>query len=85
MLQLLVPDQLLGRIFAIDFGLNTITFSLSTFLVGIALQGRDARAVAAAMGIVFVVYAFIWGGLVLYSRRQHSQAWSEGPSDAEMG
>lgn len=78
MLQLLVPDRLRGRIFAIDFGLNTVTASLSTFLVGLALEQIDARAVAMMMGIVFVIFAFLWGGMVMWSQRRHSDAWTEG-------
>lgn len=77
MLQLLVPDRLRGRIFAIDFGLNTVTASLSTFLVGLTLEQVDARVVAMTLGIVFVIFALLWGGIVLWSRHRHSDAWAE--------
>ncbi len=76
MLQILTPDYLRGRIFAIDFGTNTVTTALSTFLVGLVLEQWDARIVASAMAVVFIVYAFLWGGLVLFSQRQHPQAWT---------
>jgi MFS family permease len=84
MLQLLVPDHLRGRIFAIDFGMNTVTSALSTFLVGIAVEGSDARSVALAMGVVFVVYALVWGGLVLASQRRNSEAWGNAPGEVEL-
>jgi DHA3 family macrolide efflux protein-like MFS transporter len=74
-LQILTPDRLRGRIFAIDFGTNTLTNALSTFLVGLALEQWDARPVAVAMAVVFVVYAFLWGSAVLFSQHQHPQAW----------
>ncbi|MDE3088414.1 MAG: MFS transporter [Chloroflexota bacterium] len=77
MLQLLVPDHLRGRIFAIDFGSNTVTSALSTFLVGLLLEKWDARVVAAAMGVVFIVYAFVWGGAVIVSQRRHAAAWKD--------
>lgn len=77
MLQLLVPDRLRGRIFAIDFGLNTVTAALSTFLVGIALESWDARTVAAVMGIVFVAFALLWAGAILLSRSRSPELWEE--------
>lgn len=77
MLQVLVPDRLRGRIFAIDFGLNTVMAALSTFLVGVALGSLDARPVAAAMGVIFVVFAIVWGGLVLASQRRNARAWED--------
>ncbi len=76
MLQLLTPDYLRGRIFAIDFGTNTVTTALSTFLVGLVLEQWNPRVVALAMAIVFITYAFLWGGLVLLGQRQHPQAWA---------
>jgi MFS family permease len=76
MLQLLTPDYLRGRIFAIDFGTNTVTTALSTFLVGLSLEQWDARTVASAMAVVFIIYAILWGGLVLLSQHQHPQAWA---------
>jgi MFS family permease len=75
MLQLLTPDRLRGRIFALDFGTNTVTTALSTFFVGVMLERWEPRVVAAAMAVVFIVYALVWGGLVLLSQRQHPQAW----------
>ncbi len=76
MLQLLVPDQFRGRLFAIDFGLNTVMGALSTFLVGIAVEQWDARTVAAAMGVVFFVYAIVWGAGVFISRVRDAAAWN---------
>jgi MFS family permease len=76
MLQILTPDHMRGRIFAIDFGTNTVTTALSTFLVGVLLERWEPRVVATAMAVVFLVYAIVWGGLVLLSQRQHPQAWA---------
>jgi MFS family permease len=80
MLQILTPDRMRGRIFAIDFGTNTVTTALSTFLVGVMLERWEPRVVAAAMAVVFIVYALMWGGLVLLSQHQHPQAWETSQS-----
>lgn len=88
MLQLLTPDHMRGRIFALDFGMNTIAASLSTFLVGLALEQWDARWVAATLGFVFLVYAFLWSGMVLWSRSRHASAWLNAvpaPREREVG
>lgn len=76
MLQFLVPDRLRGRIFAIDFGLNTVSAAASTFAVGVAVERADPRAVASTMGVVFVVYAVVWAALILVSQRRNSAAWA---------
>lgn len=76
MLQLLTPDRMHGRIFALDFGTNTVTTALSTFLVGLLLEQWEPRVVATAVAVVFIVYALMWGSLVLLSQRQHPQAWA---------
>lgn len=83
MLAFLVPDRLRGRIFALDFGLNTVSAALSTFVVGVAVERADPRAVATTMGIVFVVYAAVWSGMILLSRRRNSEAWAD-RRDVEM-
>ncbi len=85
MLQLLTPDRMRGRIFAIDFGTNTVTTALSTFLVGVMLERWEPQVVASAMAVVFIVYALLWGGLVLLGQRQHPQAWAvaQSPTIAE--
>ncbi len=75
MLQLLTPDHLRGRIFALDFGLNTVTGALSTFLVGVVVEQWDARIVASAMSVVFVAFAVCWGAGVLLSQRNHPADW----------
>ncbi len=76
-LQILVPDRLRGRVFAIDFGLYTITNAFSTFLVGAALENFDARFVGTAISTVFIGYGLVWGALVLWSQRSNPRAWGE--------
>jgi MFS family permease len=79
MLQILTPDRFRGRIFAIDFGLNTVTNAFSTFIVGVVLEKWDARGVAVAMSTIFIIYALIWGTAVILSQRRSPQAWLASP------
>lgn len=55
LLQLRVPNRLLGRIFAIELALLTLTTSLSTYLTGVASDaGVSPRTLALALALVFV-------------------------------
>ena len=85
LLQILTPDRLRGRIFAIDFGLNTVTNALSTFLVGVVLEQWDARVVAAAMSVVVIGHAILCGGADVLSRHQHPQAGEAVANGASAG
>lgn len=76
-LQLLTPDRLQGRIFAIDFGLSTVTTALSTFMVGAAVEHWDARVVAEGTSVIFIVYALLWGAAILVSHRRNAIAWQD--------
>ncbi len=82
MLQILTPDRFRGRIFAIDFGLNTVTNAFSTFIVGVVLEQWAARTVATTMSAIFVVYALAWGAIVIMSQRRSPQAWLASPHAA---
>ncbi len=68
LIQMHVPDQLLGRIFAIEYVAFTLMTSLSSYTVGKAHDaGMSPRSLALAMAAVFVVAsAPLW---VLWRRR----------------
>ncbi|HET7376754.1 MAG TPA: MFS transporter [Anaerolineae bacterium] len=82
MLQFLTPDHFRGRIFAIDYGLNTVTNAFATFIVGAVLEKWDARGVALAMSTIFVLYALVWGVAVVISQRRSPQSWLASPRAA---
>jgi hypothetical protein len=62
LLQLSVPNRFLGRVFALELALVTLTMSLSTYLSGWALEhgGMTPRAVALMLGFTFVVPGICW-------------------------
>ena len=78
LLQRLTPDQVRGRIFAMDIGLFTLTSALSTFLTGIATDNFNPRWVAFALGAVFIIYGIGWAAVMWSSRRQHPSQWQDG-------
>jgi MFS family permease len=59
-LQREIPDELRGRIFAVDYGLATLAISVSSLLAGILADAHGAPTVAMLMSIVSVVWASVW-------------------------
>ncbi|HXE71426.1 MAG TPA: MFS transporter [Candidatus Nitrosotenuis sp.] len=56
LLQLHVPDRLLGRVFAVELTLLTLTTALSSYLTGLAADaGWPPRELARAVALVFVL------------------------------
>jgi MFS family permease len=77
LLQLEVPDQFRGRVFAAELALVTLTSSLSSYLTGHFLDaGASPRAVSSALGAMFFVPGIIW--LLILSRWKESVS----PGDA---
>ncbi|HXG67218.1 MAG TPA: MFS transporter [Blastocatellia bacterium] len=62
LLQLSVPDRFLGRVFALEMALLTLTMSLSTYATGWAIDhaGISARAAAALLGLAFLIPGAAW-------------------------
>lgn len=62
LLQLEVPDELRGRIFAIELALLTLAIAVSNYVTGYLLDTLrlDARAVATLLGLYFLVPAALW-------------------------
>ncbi len=62
LLQLKVPDQFLGRVFALDFSLFTLAMSLSVWLTGWAMDtfDFDPREMCYILAIGSIVPFFIW-------------------------
>ena len=55
-----VPDELRGRIFAVDYGLATLAISLSSLVAGALADAYGAPRVAFIMSIVAVLWATAW-------------------------
>jgi len=61
LIQLAVPNRLLGRVFALDNTFLTLAMSLSTYLTGWGLDhGISPRHLAAALGAVFLIPGIGW-------------------------
>ncbi len=61
LIQRVVPNYLLGRIMAIDYGLVTLTTAISTLIWSASLQnGVSPLLLAYVGGAVFIVYGLFW-------------------------
>jgi MFS family permease len=62
MLQLEVPDEFRGRVFAAEFALLTLGIALSNYFTGYWLDvvGFSPRTVATLLGIYFALPGFVW-------------------------
>jgi MFS family permease len=62
LLQMSVPDRFLGRVFALEMALLTLTMSISTYLTGLGVDhpGLGARRMAAVLGVAFAAPVIVW-------------------------
>ena len=62
LLQMTVPDKFLGRVFALEMALLTLTMSVSTYLTGwgVDYPGLGARRMATVLGLAFMVPGIAW-------------------------
>ena len=73
LLQMEVPDEFRGRVFAAELALVTLTSSMSSYLTGHALDsGASPRAVSFWLGALFFVPGVLW--LLIVSRWRESGA-----------
>jgi hypothetical protein len=57
-----VPDRFLGRVFALEMALLTLTMSVSTYVTGwgVDYPGLGARRMATVLGLAFMVPGVAW-------------------------
>jgi predicted MFS family arabinose efflux permease len=62
LLQLAVPNRFLGRVFALEMALLTLTMSVSTYLTGWGIDhaGLSARQMAMLLGLAFMIPGVGW-------------------------
>jgi len=62
LLQMTVPNRFLGRVFALEMALLTLTMSVSTYLTGLGVDypGLGARRMATALGLAFTAPGIAW-------------------------
>ncbi len=74
LLQMKVPDTLLGRIFSVDFGIFTLALAISVWSTGVILDSSSItpRQVASLFGIGSIASVIIW--LIALRLMAHRQA-----------
>ena len=73
LLQMSVPDRFLGRVFALELAMVTLTMSLSTYFTGWGIDhgGFSPRQMATILGLAFLVPGIVW--LLIQSRGSTSR------------
>ena len=76
LLQMTVPDKFLGRVFALEMALLTLTMSVSTYVTGWGVDhpGLGARRMATVLGIAFAVPGVVWLMLQKWLDREDTKA-----------
>lgn len=84
LLQMEVPDQFRGRVFAVELALVTLTSSVSSYWTGHALDGGSSpRVVSFVLGLLFFVPGALW--LLIVSRWRESGELLSRPAELESG
>ncbi len=68
-LQVLVPDHIRGRVFAVDFAMITLSLAISSLVASAIADSAGPRAAALIVGALAVVWAIVWSLLTLSIRR----------------
>ncbi len=71
-LQRIVPDAMRGRVFSFDFGLATLSFSVSILLGGWVADQAGALAAVAVLAGISGMWAIVWTTLTARIRREAS-------------
>jgi MFS family permease len=68
-LQRIVPDRMLGRIFAFDYALITLTLTVSSLVTGWTAEAFGAPVTAVVLGTIAMLWAAVWSLLTTGVRR----------------
>ena len=71
-LQVLVPDHIRGRVFAVDFAMITLSLAISSLVASAIADSAGPRAAALIVGAMAVVWAIVWTLLTRSIRRATS-------------
>ena len=58
-----MPDDVRGRIFALDFGIDMMAISISALLLGALAQTVAIRPLLVGLGVVAIVFGLAWTAL----------------------
>lgn len=59
-LQELMPDDVRGRVFALDFGIDTLAIAVSALVLGALAQWIPIRPLFIGLGIVAIIFGVAW-------------------------
>jgi MFS family permease len=71
-LQRIVPDSIRGRVFSFDFGLATLSFSVSILLGGFVADQWGPLAAIGVLAAISGLWAIVWTTLTRRIRRESS-------------
>jgi MFS family permease len=84
LLQMEVPDEFRGRVFAAELALVTLTSSISSYLTGHALDdGLSPRTVSFVLGVLFFIPGTLW--LLILSRWRDTDELMQRPAEPDPG
>ncbi len=69
-LQVLVPDHIRGRVFAVDFAMITLSLAVSSVVAATVADAAGPRTAALLVGAMAVVWAVAWSTLTRSIRRR---------------
>ncbi|MGZ8630136.1 MAG: MFS transporter [Actinomycetota bacterium] len=72
-LQVLVPDHIRGRVFAVDFAMITLSLAISSLVASAIADSAGARAAALVVGAMAVVWSVVWTALTRAIRRRTAE------------
>jgi predicted MFS family arabinose efflux permease len=85
LLQMSVPDRFLGRVFALEMALLTLTMSASVYVTGWGVDSPalGARAMTTLLGFAFMIPGFAWWILQRWMDRREVSAREPASSEVE--
>ena len=69
-LQVLVPDHIRGRVFAVDFAMITLSLAVSSLIASAIADSAGPRTAALLVGAMAVIWAIVWTWLTRSIRRR---------------
>ena len=69
-LQVLVPDHIRGRVFAVDFAMITLSLAVSSLIASAIADSAGPRTAAVLVGAMAVIWAIVWTWLTRSIRRR---------------
>ena len=82
-LQVLVPDFIRGRVFAVDFAMITLSLAISSVVASAVADSAGPRTAAFIVGAMAVVWSIVWSLLTRSIRRRTVADGFSTPARAE--